>query len=84
MDLADRYLNTKCVLYFLKANQIDKALKIASLFTKVFYFLFFIFLIIIIKRKEMIHKIIYMICNPLFLNKNVVWLIIDLVNLEKL
>lgn len=34
LDLQDRFINTKTVKYFLRANNIDKAAEIASLFTK--------------------------------------------------
>jgi peptide alpha-N-acetyltransferase len=34
MDLADRYLNTRCTVYFLRDGQIDKAEKTVVLFTK--------------------------------------------------
>ncbi|CCH61634.1 hypothetical protein TBLA_0F00900 [Henningerozyma blattae CBS 6284] len=34
LDLQDRFINTKTVKYFLRANNIDKAVEIASLFTK--------------------------------------------------
>ncbi|EJS44394.1 nat1p [Saccharomyces arboricola H-6] len=34
LDLQDRFINCKTVKYFLRANNIDKAVEIASLFTK--------------------------------------------------
>ncbi|CCK72543.1 peptide alpha-N-acetyltransferase complex A subunit NAT1 KNAG_0K01780 [Huiozyma naganishii CBS 8797] len=34
LDLQDRFINSKTVKYFLRANNIDKAIEIASLFTK--------------------------------------------------
>lgn len=34
LDLQDRFINTKAVKYFLRANNIEKATKVASLFTK--------------------------------------------------
>lgn len=34
MDLQDRFVNTKTAKYYLRANKIDEALEIASLFTK--------------------------------------------------
>lgn len=34
LDLQDRFINTKTVKYFLRANNIEKATEIASLFTK--------------------------------------------------
>lgn len=34
LDLQDRFINCKTVKYFLRANNIDKAVEVASLFTK--------------------------------------------------
>ncbi|AAS52230.2 ADR310Wp [Eremothecium gossypii ATCC 10895] len=34
LDLQDRFVNTKTVKYFLRANMIDKAVEVVSLFTK--------------------------------------------------
>lgn len=35
LDTADRYVNCKCVKYFLRIDQIDKAVETAGLFTRV-------------------------------------------------
>jgi len=34
LDLADRFLNTKCSIYLLRTNQVEKASEIVGLFTK--------------------------------------------------
>lgn len=34
LDLQDRFINCKSVKYYLRANQVDKAVEVASLFTK--------------------------------------------------
>jgi len=35
LDTADRYVNCKCVKYLLRINQVDKAVEMAGLFTRV-------------------------------------------------
>lgn len=35
LDLQDRFINTKTAKYFLRANMVDKAVEIASIFTKI-------------------------------------------------
>ena len=38
MDTADRFVNCQCVKYLLRINEIDRAIDIAGLFTRVSYY----------------------------------------------
>ncbi len=48
LDTADRYVNCKCVKSFLRINEIDKAIELAGLFTRVSVIILIVIILMVV------------------------------------
>ena len=66
LDTADRYVNSKCAKYQMRANEIAKAERTCGLFTRVRILIFFIFISTYIRQEVVILQARCLVSSQLF------------------